>query len=77
MGSLRGRGQRGGFKFVEFLSRRKLSASGVPAEEFLSFDRTAAEVTVKRHRVDEQQPDGSWKVEHDEVKVFPAKRRPR
>jgi hypothetical protein len=66
-----------GFKFFEGTSREKIAGNtGNLAEEALSFDRSDPAKTVKRHVVREQQPDGTWTVEHDETEESPAKRRP-
>jgi hypothetical protein len=38
--------------------------------------RVPSSETVKIHRVEEEQPDGSWAIEHDERPEHPAKHRP-
>lgn len=66
-----------GFRFFEGKSGEKIAGkTGNLAEEALSIDRSDPSKTVKRHVVREQQPDGSWTVEHDETEEYPAKRRP-
>ena len=61
---------------TRFVERTKISRLGKLARESLQFDRSHPEKTVKTHRVEEQQPDGEWKVVHDEEVEYPAKRRP-
>jgi predicted nucleic acid-binding Zn-ribbon protein len=76
-GSLAGRHKQPGFKgaIVQFVERTKVSGRGKLARESLRYDRTNPTMTIKMHRVEEQQPDGSWTGEHDERKVYPAKRK--
>ena len=76
---VRGKHLRPGYEkpIFEFIRRRKLGgASGRPAREALSFDRTRDSVTVKTHRVEEKRDDATWEVVHDEQIKYPAKRRP-
>ncbi len=58
-------------------TRTKRSRHGKLAHEVLEIDRSDPSVTVKRHRVWEQQPDGSWEFVHEHTVTWPAKRRPR
>ena len=62
---------------MHFVERTKLSRLGKLARESLRYDRTDPTRTTKTHRVEEQQPDGSWTVEHDEREEYPAKRKRR
>lgn len=62
---------------VNLIKRIKIGrVTGFWAKEELRFDRSAPEKTVKTHHVEELQPDGNWKVVHDEREEFPAKKRP-
>jgi hypothetical protein len=76
--SLQGKQRRPGFAgaLVSFTERTKLSALGNLARESLRLDRSDPEKTVKTHRVEERQEDGSWTLEHNEREEYPAKRRP-
>jgi hypothetical protein len=79
MGSLGGVKRRPGYPrgwVIKFVERTKLSGLGKLARESLRIDRSDPNKTVKTHRVEEQQDDGSWQLEHDERKEYPAKRRP-
>lgn len=78
LASVSGLGRRPGFPraFVRFVERTKVSRLGKLARESLRFDRSDRKKTVKTHHVEEQQPDGSWNVVHDEREEYPAKRRP-
>ena len=80
LASIGGKHRRPGFAgFVtEFLSRMKRAGkSRLLAKEDLRIDRSDPDKTVKTHHVEEFQPDGTWKVEHDHRDEFPAKRRPK
>lgn len=62
---------------VKMTDRVKRSRRGLLARETQVYDRSAPDRTVKIHRVEERQPDGSWKTVHDEQVGWPAKRRPK
>jgi len=65
---------------LKAVERWKVSALGRPAHERLIVDRSDPAKTVKRHFVEEMQPDGSWKPVpgHDpEIVEWPAKTPPR
>jgi hypothetical protein len=62
---------------VQFIERTKISRFGRLSRESLRFDRSDPAKTTKTHRVEEQQPDGSWTVVHDEQEEYPAKRKRR
>jgi hypothetical protein len=55
---------------------RRAGASGNQVRDELHIDRTALEVTVKRHHVEEL-VDGEWQTVHEEEECYPAKRRRR
>ena len=77
--SLSGLTRRSGYPkgwVVRFTERTKLSALGRLARESLRIDRSDPAKTVKTHRVEERQDDGSWEVVHNERPEYPAKRRP-
>jgi hypothetical protein len=75
--SLEGIHRRPGYRgFVaNFITRTKRSALGRLAREWLSIDRSAPDKTVKYHRVDEQQDDGTWQTVHEHTVESTAKRR--
>ena len=60
---------------VTIIDRVKTSLHGRRAKEVLMLDRSTPDKTVKSHRVQEQQDDGSWKTVHEHREEFPAKRR--
>ncbi len=65
-----------GFLIDHVQRNKKGGHSGRPVREDLRIDRTDPKVTVKTHRVEEQAPDGTWTIVHDERVESPAKRRP-
>lgn len=75
--SFRARHKRPGFGgwVRDLLSRDKVSGHGIRAREILDIDRSHPQKSVKRHHVEELQPDGSWKTVHEEKVEYPAKRR--
>lgn len=77
-GDLAAKQKRPGFPgFVKsVVTRLKRSRRGLLARERLEIDRTDSTKTTKIHLVEEQQPDGTWKLVHDEHVEWPAKRRP-
>jgi predicted nucleic acid-binding Zn-ribbon protein len=78
-GTLSGEHRRPGVRYeiTSFMERTKLSALGRLARESLRYDRSHPSKTVKTHRVEEQQPGGSWTIEHDEREEYPARRKRR
>jgi transposase len=70
------RQRRSGFKgsVVKLVERSKVGGrSGRPVRESLRIDRSDPTKTVKTHHVEEQRPDGTWEVVHDERIESPAK----
>ena len=61
---------------VEYKERTKISKKGRLAKEKLYIDRTNKDTTIKIHHVEELL-GSEWKVVHDEIEQFPAKRRPK
>jgi len=76
---LRVRQRRPGFPgwLVDMVNRVKRSWHGILARKTLIIDRSNPEKTVKTHRVEERQPDNSWKTVHDHTDECKAKRRPK
>jgi DNA-directed RNA polymerase subunit RPC12/RpoP len=61
---------------VQHVQRSKIAGkTGWLAREVLRIDRSDPIRTVKTHLVEELQPDGRWKVEHDERVEYPSARR--
>lgn len=65
-----------GFKLFERKGGEKLSKDAQKARESLEIDHPDPEKTTKIHIVEEQAPDGSWELKHDERDISPAKHRP-
>jgi hypothetical protein len=73
------RQKRSGFPgfLVNLIERVKIARkTGYLAREVQLYDRSDPDKTVKYHRVEERQPDGSWNTEHEHREENPAKRRP-
>lgn len=75
---MRLRQRRPGFPgwLITIVNRIKRSWHGILARETLIVDRSDPHSTLKTHHVEEQQPDGTWKIVHNEKEEFEAKRRP-
>ena len=60
---------------ARLITRFKRSLNGNVTREELTIDRSHPDKTIKSHRVDERQPDKSWKVIHEHIEEYEAKRR--
>jgi predicted nucleic acid-binding Zn-ribbon protein len=69
-------GYTGGPVFEEKYKEKTSGKTGFPTKEYQAIDRSDPDETRWIHKVDEQQPDGTWKREHDENIPYKAKRRP-
>lgn len=61
----------------EFKKCEKTSKGGRPAKEELTIDRSDPLETIKIHKVEEQEVDGTWITVHNHEEKFSAKRRPK
>ena len=79
LASLRVRQRRPGFPgfVIDLVQRTKRSLRGLLARESLVIDRSDPQKTLKRHFVEERQPDGSWETVENHKDEWKAKRRPK
>jgi hypothetical protein len=67
-----------GFVKFSFKKITKIAGqTGRKALEWLSFDQTGKDVTIKKHMVKEQTENGKWETCHEEEVKYPAKHRPK